>query len=640
MARQQQQPDNIDQVNFLPSPPAESIFPSTSSPWTTSVFKDTDRRQVKSGQLASNFAALSRLLTIPQPTEQVISTALDVATRLLPEDWTLRLFEKVDAGVRLREVGASGDQRADMRQAPQATLGFGEEIDRQVLVEHIPVTTGRVICVPLIDAREVLVGALVTMRGSESVGADDDTFLTVIAAHLTSLLARGAAERQIRSSALVMRALPRLALPSMALTQSSGPTAEAAALDALFAAQDHVLTEAVAALQELIRVAGYAESVVTLAMTPMRSGEWKLLRADVSTEDVAGVVSHEMLHSILHLLPQSHDNMPEPMNVEIDSQSGMWGAIASLRTQIAESIGGDVAHLTLLPIVDEHEIVALLLLAHRMADVDVARLLPLITTIAAAAAAGLKNLHLTEQARAEARGRDAFISLAGHELRGPLTALKGYSQLLMRQTRKNPIPEPMLRSVESIEQQSVRMAEMVSELLDASRIRRGALEVQTAAVDLVPLVRRVVERRGTDLPQHTITLDVAEESIIVLADAQRVEQVLRDLIDNAARHMPKGGLVAVTLSRQGDQALFKVRDQGIGVPEGERERIFEYVYRSSLSESKNLSGLGLGLYVSRHLIERFGGELWLEATSTTEPTGSDFRFTLPLTETPVREGSA
>lgn len=250
--------------------------------------------------------------------------------------------------------------------------------------------------------------------------------------------------------------------------------------------------------------------------------------------------------------------------------------------------------------------------------------------VAGFAAAGIHALRLEQRARGEAHARDAYISLAAHELRSPLTSIKGYAQLLLRQARKNPIPESMQRSIESIEQQSMRMAEMVGEMLDASRIRRGKLDVICTSTDLIPLMRKVVERRASFYPQHQINIEAPEEPLVGNFDNGRIEQVLRDLIDNAARHSPSGGVIEVQALREGDEVVVSLRDRGIGIPTADRERIFEYLYRSPVSEQRNLSGLGLGLFVSRHLIERMGGHLALHASSTEEPTGSEFRMTLPL----------
>src|SRR5262249_44650229 len=148
--------------------------------------------------------------------------------------------------------------------------------------------------------------------------------------------------------------------------------------------------------------------------------------------------------------------------------------------------------------------------------------------------------------------------------------------------------------------------------------------------DLVALARKVAGHRAVFYPQHGITVEAAESSLIGVWDTARIEQVLRDLLDNAARHSPSGGAIVVHIWREEGVALVSVRDRGIGIAEEDHERIFDYLYRARRSEERNLSGLGLGLFVSRHIIERYGGQLVLYETSTTEPSGSEFRFTLPL----------
>lgn len=637
IVRQQQQPDNTRKVDLPSSVEPEAMFPSARSSRINHGPADVDRQEMKQGKVSGDLVALSRLLTMSQPADQLVSTALLVAARLLPQDWVLYLFESLDSGTTLREIFVSNGHRVSQRQDLRTTLSFGEAIDRQVLCEHVPVRTEQLVCIPLVGATGALAGALAAMRGSETTGPNtevDDAVLEVIGAHLTTLLARAAEERLSRSYTLVLEALPDLELPPVAqpLAREQGTTRDAAVLDASYTARERLLTNAVVALDKVVAAAGYAESVEALALIHLRSDEWKLLRAGLHEEEARPVFSDEVISSLTHLASQSLRATIEPLEVGFTNNPALWEALAPLRTSVAGHNGKEVVHLTLLPIIDTgQQVTAWLCIAGRAAaNAGMGRLNLLATSIAVATTAGVRNLQLAETARAEGRARDAFISLTAHELRSPLTSIKGYSQLLMRQAQKHPIPDPMLRSVESIEQQSGRMAEMLGELLDASRITRGVLEVHVAPVDLVPLAQKVVERRAAQFPQHMITFATKEESVVASADTQRVEQVLRDLIDNSARHMPNGGDVIVALSRQDGMALFTVSDRGIGIPRGERERIFEYLYHSSLSEQKNLSGLGLGLYVSRHLVERFGGRLWLENSRTAEPTGSEFRFTLPL----------
>jgi signal transduction histidine kinase len=239
---------------------------------------------------------------------------------------------------------------------------------------------------------------------------------------------------------------------------------------------------------------------------------------------------------------------------------------------------------------------------------------------------------MAEEASAGARARDAFISHAAHELRGPLTSLKGYAQLLARQARKNTVqvPDSMLRSAEAIEEQSARMADMVGELLDASRIQRGTLELlPPTRVDLVALATKVVERQRVSSPLE-IVLASDESSLPGVWDAQRVEQILRDLLDNAIRYSPQGQPVSVRLSRAGGMARVAVRDEGVGIEERDQPHIFDYLYRAAGAEQRNLSGLGLGLFICRYLAGRMGGRLTLARSSAAAHTGSEFELLLPL----------
>ncbi|HEX9413683.1 MAG TPA: HAMP domain-containing sensor histidine kinase [Ktedonobacterales bacterium] len=235
--------------------------------------------------------------------------------------------------------------------------------------------------------------------------------------------------------------------------------------------------------------------------------------------------------------------------------------------------------------------------------------------------------------QAEPDERMAFISLAAHELRSPLTTVKGYAQLLLRSARKDPdYPSSRLRALRSIERQASRMSDMVAELLDASRIQRGTFELHLTLVELQPLAQRVVEQqRGTLDEQHELRLEMAATPLAGPWDRARVEQVIRDLLDNALRFSPGGGALTMQIAPAGRMARVTVMDSGIGVPDDERRHLYEPFFRGELARTRNLAGLGLGLYVSRAIVERLGGRLWLVASATQEQRhGSTFAFELPL----------
>jgi signal transduction histidine kinase len=307
----------------------------------------------------------------------------------------------------------------------------------------------------------------------------------------------------------------------------------------------------------------------------------------------------------------------------------LWSELAPLRLA-----GGQAdVRVQLIEVAARNRTFAVYALTESAATPPTLHWMPLARAVVTGVAAGIVARGLADEVRAEAQARDAYISLAAHELRSPLTAIKGYAQLLARQARKNTLPATMLHSVASIEQQTMRLSEMLGELLDASRVRRGRLALVRGPVDVVPTAQRVLERRRILFPQHTFVLNAPDEPegpLIAVGEVARVEQILRDLLDNAAHHSPGRGTISVRIARQGADALLAVSDSGIGVAPADRDHIFEYLYRAPRSDARNLSGLGLGLYVSAHLAERMGGRLWLEHSSDEAPTGSEFRFTLPL----------
>lgn len=239
-------------------------------------------------------------------------------------------------------------------------------------------------------------------------------------------------------------------------------------------------------------------------------------------------------------------------------------------------------------------------------------------------------VQLRQELAEQAAAHDALLSLAAHELRGPLTALKGYAQLLARQGRITPLPQTLSHSIEVIEQQSSRLADMVGELHDAARIRRGDFELIRTQIDLAPLVEAEMARRRALAPDHTLLLLAETTPLVGRWDAMRLGQVMHDLLDNATRYSPEGSVVVVRLGQADGMALVSVRDQGIGVARDEWEHIFDYIYRAPNAEQRNLSGVGLGLFISRAIVTKLGGRLWVATSDTHAGGGTEMRFTLPL----------
>lgn len=226
--------------------------------------------------------------------------------------------------------------------------------------------------------------------------------------------------------------------------------------------------------------------------------------------------------------------------------------------------------------------------------------------------------------------KDQFLSLASHELKTPIAAIKGYAQLTQRRLHKIPDSSPATRatqeSLSKIAEQSNRLTALVNDLLDVSRIQAGKLELRLDDCDLAALCRQAVEEQQTST-ERAIDLTLPKEPVVLQADCERLGQVLNNLISNALKYSDPKTRVHVILTRQGQQAQVRVQDQGVGIPSDELPFIFERFFRARTAREGNQRGLGLGLAISKEIIERHQGHIWAESE---EGQGSTFVFELPL----------
>jgi signal transduction histidine kinase len=220
----------------------------------------------------------------------------------------------------------------------------------------------------------------------------------------------------------------------------------------------------------------------------------------------------------------------------------------------------------------------------------------------------------------------ALLPMLGHELRVPLTALKGQLQLMQRRMRREAGRETDLDDLQRAAYQVERLSHQLDIIIDAAHLARGHLDLRPVMSDLAPLITRMVASQRTASSRHQVSLEMSESTLIGAWDETRVSHVLREIIANAIRFSPRGGHVQVHAVREGRQARVEVADEGIGVPEDERESIFEYGTRAA--NTANFGGAGLGLYVARQIIVRHGGAIGVAPAAG---GGSVFWFTLPLT---------
>jgi signal transduction histidine kinase len=264
--------------------------------------------------------------------------------------------------------------------------------------------------------------------------------------------------------------------------------------------------------------------------------------------------------------------------------------------------------------------------------------------------------------------KDEFIGLAAHELRTPVAALKGAVGTLLLHTgqgRGSPLADWQQEMLQDINMATDRLTQLTDELLDVTRLQAGQLALHRAPTNLVALAKRIIQRVQSTTNRHQLALQVtpssaqpsrrrastrrathaSEPEIVASVDATRIEQVLLNLLSNAIKYSPDGGQVTIALASRSPKkhgatnddtndawAEIQVCDHGIGIPHEQQSLIFGRFVRADNAREAGISGSGLGLYISRGLIEQRGGDLWFESQ---EGKGTTFFVTVPLAPTQV-----
>jgi signal transduction histidine kinase len=235
-----------------------------------------------------------------------------------------------------------------------------------------------------------------------------------------------------------------------------------------------------------------------------------------------------------------------------------------------------------------------------------------------------------------------FLSIAGHEIKTPLASIKGYIQLAEHRlkndtslttsqadTHTNSLAEAR-ELLERTDQQINRLNHLVNQLLDISRVQYDMLEIYKEPCDLVAVAQEALQVCHSTSPSRTIELALpVEEDVYVMADKNRIVQVIVDYLSNALKYSRDDRLVRMSLGVDRSMACVRVRDEGPGIPVSEQERIWERLYRVPGIKVQNGSviGLGIGLYISRTIIEQHHGQVGVQSAPG---GGSTFWFTLPL----------
>ncbi len=236
-----------------------------------------------------------------------------------------------------------------------------------------------------------------------------------------------------------------------------------------------------------------------------------------------------------------------------------------------------------------------------------------------------RSISIEEERWAYEEALRDFINITSHELRHPITLMKGYSEVL-NSFGEDLDEETRRKALNAIDRGTIRLEKLVSALLDTSRIERGSFLVQRKDVELVRLIEEVVEEMLIKGSPHYFELELPDPPLVCGADPEKLTQLLVILLENAVKYAPAGSAITVEAREENETVIVSVTDRGPGVPVEERKRIFDRLYQVGDAIYHSVPGIGLGLYIARKIVEAHGGLIWYEPNPE---GGSIFSFLLP-----------
>ncbi len=226
--------------------------------------------------------------------------------------------------------------------------------------------------------------------------------------------------------------------------------------------------------------------------------------------------------------------------------------------------------------------------------------------------------------------RESILSLATHELLAPLQHIKGNSSGLL-QTDVDWDEDTKLGFIRTIDREADRLKKLIDDILDLSRLQSGRFPLELEVAPAAEVVEAGLGRAKPYLINHKISICLDEKTESMYADIARLEQVLANLLQNAAKYSPEGSAITIKTAQGAGNVIFSVRDEGVGIPPEYREKIFEKFVRIQNASTRGASGIGLGLALCKAIVEAHDGRIWVESAPG---KGSDFRFAIPTRRLP------
>ncbi|GEM_PF-1442560 len=232
-----------------------------------------------------------------------------------------------------------------------------------------------------------------------------------------------------------------------------------------------------------------------------------------------------------------------------------------------------------------------------------------------------------ERAQEADKVKSLLLSTVSHELRTPLATIKGNTSMLL-ENHAEITPDMLVQHLQDIEEETDKLTELISNLLEMSRIEAGILQINPAPIDLIDVLTNAVSTAQVRLLDHPLHLSVPQKLPYCLGDPRRIEQVVANLLDNAAKFSAAGTPIEIRAEQQGQELVVSVSDQGVGIAPEHLDQIFDRFYQIKTAHSSGRHGIGLGLAICRGLVEAQGGRIWAESVVG---QGSTFYFSLPTT---------
>jgi signal transduction histidine kinase len=229
-----------------------------------------------------------------------------------------------------------------------------------------------------------------------------------------------------------------------------------------------------------------------------------------------------------------------------------------------------------------------------------------------------------------------FLNTTSHELRTPVASIKGYIQMLLKQTLGE-ITEEQKKALEVLLRNTNRLDHLIQDILDISRLESGTMKFITEKTDATKMIKEIAETMqvSADLKRIKINSDIQKGIPDLMIDQERIKQVLMNLVDNAIKFSPDGSMIQIKARKEKEDVVFEVQDFGRGIPKNKQKKIFERFYQVDSGIDRKFGGVGLGLTISKKIIDTYGGQIWVDSTLG---KGSSFKFSVPLQSAKNIEG--